>query len=532
MKYFLTFLGVFLSISIYSQKLPQSKFSTKILLIPLDDRPPCLQFTKKMGLIGNTEVIVPPKEFLGNFNIPGESDKIIDWLKKQDLKSCNAAIISLDMLAYGGLVASRIHNVSDNEALRRIEVIKTIRKIAPHLLIYAQSVIMRLSPTGDGKNEAYRGMLAEWAEISAATDEKSKIRTNELENQIPAKALLDYKLSRKRNFSVNLKAIDFVKDDLIDYLILSQDDAKPNGVHITEREELIAKVKRLKLTKKILIQPGADEISMLLLARSLNKYYDVSPRIKIFYSSEVLSDKPMPFEDRPLRQTVGYDIEAVGGKEVDDSRQADLFFYVYPSRFEVGEAKSFADEIENKVNSGGHVLVADIDPRGDVQGGDSSFTMELLHRKLFPKLFSYASWNTAGNTIGTTLPQGVIFALGESKIFSSKRSIKNRIRLAEDWFTFHRVIDDYYYHTVVRAQARIFIIKKHWDPNHLSNDATKEVEDYCTILLQNHFKELKVNYSSVKDGNENGFNPEKMTFILPWHRTFEAEINFETKGKK
>ena len=238
----------------------------------------------------------------------------------------------------------------------------------------------------------------------------------------------------------------------------------------------------------------------------------------------------MPFEDRPLRQTVSYDIEAVGGKEVYDNKQADLFFYVYPSRFEAGEAKSFADEIENKVNAGDHILVADIDPRGDVQGGDSSFTMELLHRNLFPKLFSYASWNTAGNTIGTTLPQGVIFALAESKLFSSKHNIKNKIQIAEDWFTFHRVLDDYYYHTVVRAQVKIFITNNHWNPNHLGYDATKKVEDYCTILLQNHFKELNINYSSVKGSNEDGFNPTKLTFILPRHRTFEAEINFETNG--
>ena len=44
-----------------------SKASVKILFIPLDDRPPCLQFTKQMGIIGDADVVTPPKELLGRF---------------------------------------------------------------------------------------------------------------------------------------------------------------------------------------------------------------------------------------------------------------------------------------------------------------------------------------------------------------------------------------------------------------------------------------------------------------------------------
>lgn len=522
MKYFYTLLALVFALSATAQKTFVS--NTKILLIPLDDRPPCLQFTQKMGLIGNAEVIAPPKDLLGSFTIPGQSDKIISWLQKQDLKSFDAAVISIDMIAYGGLVASRVYNVKYEEALRRMEIMQTIRKMAPKLPVYAQSVIMRLAPTGDGKNESYRANLADWAEISVATDEESKLKTAKLVQQIPAKALSNYKQSRQRNLAINLKAIDFVKSGVINYLILSQDDAKPKGIHVADREKLIATVKQLNLSNKILVQPGADEISMLLLARALNKRYNYSPKIKAIYSSEELSNKAMPFEDRPLRQTVSYDIEAVGAKEVEDIEQADLLFYVYASRFEAGRAKTFADEIEAKINKGNAVLVADIDPRGDVQGGDTAFSMELLHRNLFPKLYSYASWNTAGNTIGTTLPQGVIFALSQAKFSKSPQKLKNNIRLAEEWFTFHRVLDDYYYHNLVRAKAKSFIVQNGWEPNHLSDEATNKVEVYCTALLSNYFKEIR-SYFVAKSNV--GFKPSGMTFTLPWHRTFEAEINFD-----
>ena len=48
--------------------------TTKILLIPLDDRPPCLQFPEKMGLIAGAEVIAPPKELLGKFTQAGNPE--------------------------------------------------------------------------------------------------------------------------------------------------------------------------------------------------------------------------------------------------------------------------------------------------------------------------------------------------------------------------------------------------------------------------------------------------------------------------
>lgn len=517
MKHLMTLAGILLiSVSLSAQKTS----SSKILFIPLDDRPPCLQFTQKMGEIGNAIVVAPPATLLGNFTTPGQAGKIIDWLKSQDLKSFDAAIISIDMLAYGGLVASRVHQIGFEEALTRVAVMQQIRNIAPKLPIYAQSVIMRLAPTGDGKNEAYRAKLADWAEVSVATDEKSKAHTVKLESEIPAAALANYKESRVRNLKLNLKALEDVKVGVIDYLILSQDDAKPKGIHIADRERLISQVKTYGVGERVLVMPGADEISMLLLARALNKKWNFAPKIKAVYSSTMLRDQPMPFEDRPLHKTVSFDIAAIGAQEVQDFAQADLLFYVYPSRFEKGRAESFATEIAHQVNQKKAVIVADIDPKGHVQGGDVDFTQALLTKNVLPKLYGYASWNTAGNTIGTTLPQGAIFALAKAKLLAQPLGRK-KIQQAQDWFTFHRVLDDYYYHNLVRAQAKELMIKNKWDSFRLSDAQTKVVEEFCTGQLSQHFNTLNASYFS-KTANR----ATNLSFLLPWNRTFEAAIDF------
>ncbi|MEP7039710.1 MAG: DUF4127 family protein, partial [Acidobacteriota bacterium] len=175
----------------------QPKMSSRILLVPLDDRPPTVQFVVKMGEIADAQVVVPPREMLGRFTEAGKPDEIIKWLKTQNLKSFDAAIIALDMVAYGGLVASRVHGDTNAEtALARIEILHALKKFNPRMPIYAQSVIMRLAPTGTGANESYRQKLADWAEVSPYTDMESKKRTMQLEREIPAEAINDYKRAR------------------------------------------------------------------------------------------------------------------------------------------------------------------------------------------------------------------------------------------------------------------------------------------------------------------------------------------------
>lgn len=514
-----------------SAQLPP-KYTTTILLIPLDDRPPCLQFTQKMGLIGDAKIITPPKEYLGWFTTPGQSDKIIDWIKKQDLKSFDAAIVSLDMIVYGGLVGSRVHNVKYEDAIKRIGILSEIKRKAPKLPVYAQSVIMRLAPTADGKNEAYRAKLSKWAEVSVAADEASKAETVKLEGEIPAAALADYKKARERNLQINLKGIDFVRSGVMDYLILSQDDAKPAGIHVADREKLVAEIKRSGLTGKIAVQPGADEVSMLLLARALNAHYKLNPTIKAVYSSEAVANTIMPFEDKPLKQTVSYHISATGSREVQDEKDADLLFYVFATRHDNGSAVSFADAIEEKIKSGKRILVADIDPIGDVQGGDSVFTNELGRRGLLPELYSYASWNTAANTIGTTVPQGITFALANNKLVKNSTRAA-RIWTAQNWFLFHRVLDDYYFHGLLRSKINTYFAQNKASSNHLSAAVNSKVEAYGSRLLREAFDDFTRIYSQRRDNsiqkNVQCGQPGNMSFKLPWNRTFEAEIDFDMR---
>lgn len=528
------------------------KYSSRVLLIPLDDRPPCLQMPVKMGLIGDVEVVAPPRELLGRFTEFGKSDEIISWIRKQNLKSFDAAIVSLDMLAYGGLVAMREYETDTATAKKRADIVRHIRKSAPKMPIYGSSVIMRLAPTGNVVNESYRNNLSKWAEISV--DKSKKVETAELEKKIPAEALDKYKKARERDLQINLYSVDLVREKVIDYLILSQDDAKPNGVHIADREKLIDYVAKNNLGERVAIQPGADEVSMLLLARSVTDKYKYRPKIKAIYSDEKIADQIMPYEDRPLRKTVSFHIKAVGATEVQEESAADVLFYVFVSRFENGKAKSFASRIKsNFVENDGNpnrkakqAIVADIDIKGEIQGGDVAFSDEVQNSQILSKLAGYASWNTAGNTIGTALPQGVLFAtmsnrLGISadpkhnfKLLRTSRNLMIRTTYAQTWFTLNRFLDDYVYHTIVRPKSIAFSKDNGWNSFRLTLEQTKAVEEYAEPLIRKEIRNALNRISPLYWAYLSDLVCEdvrKFNFELPWGRTFEAEIDFELHCK-
>jgi Protein of unknown function (DUF4127) len=502
----------FLTFGVWAQTVP-----LRVLFIPLDDRPPCLQFPEKMAQIAQVELVSPPRALLGKFTQPGDSQGIGQWIDAQDLSQFDAAIVSLDMLLYGGLVASRVFDTQLPDVKRRLQILHNIRKKAPQLPIYGSSVIMRLAPTADGKNEAYREKLARWAEFSPDTTQAERVQ--KWAQEIPAEALQRYQQARTRNAQVNRWSLDLAQKNFFQYLILSQDDAHPRGVHVREREALVRQVQAQQLTDRVAIQPGADEVSMLLLARLLADKHRFQPRIRVVFSSEKMADQAMPFEDRPLRQTVSAHIRATGAQEVTDTTHADLFFYVFTSRSDTAATRRFVQQLHRSTQQGRQIILADIDPKGDVQGGDVTFTENLRQLGAFSRLAGYACWNTAGNAIGTALPHGLLWALVQQKHRAGAPK-------AQQWFMLNRLLDDYAFHSLVRPKAQRLIREKGWNSFRLSDAQAEEIRFFCEKELQS----LAPTYLEAVVGPTAGSVP-KLSFALPWNRTFEAEIDCPIAAK-
>src|ERR1039457_190873 len=79
----------------------------RIAFIPMDDRPATAQFPQATAAICGVHLEMPPPQLLGHFTKPGDADAIGQWLLSLDTQGLSAVVVSSDMLAYGGLVASR-----------------------------------------------------------------------------------------------------------------------------------------------------------------------------------------------------------------------------------------------------------------------------------------------------------------------------------------------------------------------------------------------------------------------------------------
>ena len=93
---------------------------TKILFIPIDNRPVCYDLPIMISkLDNNNEIIIPTINFLGDLTKTADVKSIFDWLK--GIKDYDIAIVSLDTIAYGGLIPSRRSNESIENIKNRVE---------------------------------------------------------------------------------------------------------------------------------------------------------------------------------------------------------------------------------------------------------------------------------------------------------------------------------------------------------------------------------------------------------------------------
>ena len=113
----------------------------KIVMLPLDERP-CNFDYPSMIPTGDIDLVLPPKDIMGDKKVAGKVDEIAIWLK-ENASGADALVVSLDTLVYGGIVPSRLHYDRIEELIFRADILREIKKENPSLKIYAFGLIMR-----------------------------------------------------------------------------------------------------------------------------------------------------------------------------------------------------------------------------------------------------------------------------------------------------------------------------------------------------------------------------------------------------
>ena len=502
----------------------------KIVHVPLDERPCNYDFPKNIFQGQEFDIVRVPFEYMGLKKKPGDVDKIQEFFEKE-CKDAYAAIVSIDTLVYGGIVPSRLHYFTLDEVLSRLEILKQVKKDNPNIKIYAYNLVMRCPRYDDDDEEPfyyqYYGLalhqkkeIEHKMSLNIATDEE-KEKYNSI--FIPEEYEKDYSDRRVVNTSLTCKVVELVKDKIIDFLIVPQDDSAPFGYTALDQIKVRSVVDKYNLQLKVLTYPGADEVSNTLFAKMLNEYYHKKPLVYVMYPSEQCKFVIPCAEDRPLDISVRSQIIASGCLMTYDLNEADLVLAInapvanmiasqyreYSDYFGyvVGRnLNEFVEQIEYIVRVlKKRLTICDI---GYCNGSDPAFISLLDKKNIYMELCGYASWNIPCNSLGTALPMGI------RTIYPYNKTLFND-------FLMHRYVEDIGYSCLARKILR----EKYCDDSYTIYDVHGQRDPYWTDLCNKVLNESLIELCPNLKGKY-----QILDMYFPWSRTYDIGLKVKYKG--
>ena len=283
----------------------------KIAVIPIDNRPICYDLIEDiLSIDSSIELFMPKISSLGGLTTSSKTDEIFNFL--ETLKDLDYLIVSLDTLAYGGLVSSRRCDDDFTKIKTRIEKFKQIAsKKAKKILAF--SSVMRISNNNINEEEklywaSFGKKIFDWS-YKTYKNEVLGLK-EEIKNDIPKEILEDYLKTRKRNFEINKIYLNWAQEGFFDTLIFSKDDCAEFGLNVKEANILNEEIKNKNLTS-VLTKTGADEIPLGLLARAISDFNLNKKKIKIkpVFLEENSKNLISKYEDIPIESCAKAQLE-------------------------------------------------------------------------------------------------------------------------------------------------------------------------------------------------------------------------------
>lgn len=394
----------------------------KLVYLPLDERPCNARFVPMLYNGENLRVVTP--EVLGEKKTPASSEALATFLTNE-CRDADGLVLSMDMLLYGGLIPSRIHQLTAQEAAARMELVRSLKKANPKLVIYAFQCIMRCPQysSSDEEPDYYEHFGREIFLLGEAEHRQSLgLPCNppgELRAKIPADVLKDYLDRRAFNRKRNLEALDLVEDGTIDFLIFPQDDSAPYGFTAIDQKVVRTAITERKLWLKVYMYPGADELGLTLSTRIALHFAGQRPGVYIHYASSTAPSMIPLYEDRSVGESIKYQLLAAGMKIVSSAAEADIVLALNAPAGAMRESSAqpvtsreytvertliaFVLYVQDLIEAGKIVSIADI---AYANGADQELVALLDAMGILSSLQGYAGWNTSSNTLGTSIAMG------------------------------------------------------------------------------------------------------------------------------
>ena len=469
-----------------------------ILYVPQDDRPVDYEYTVSTAEAAGYQVLTPPAQYLSGMNFHGSPDKLMAWVNANAGKA-DAMVLSIDSLVYGGLVDSRKHNLPMETLTARLEKVEALHKSHKNVPIYVFSTVMR-SPWAGGKGVEPDYYLTMGSDIYQLAS---------LQAKMDEEGLQDWYNRRRKNMSINYRLIDDARKGVFTYYSLGHDDNSVSTQSSLESKYL--KMAGTGIPKTVFGSfPGADQLGLLLITRASNDFNNYHPKITVIYPLGG-GEKTVPrYDGQAIGKTIASHVEAIGGTMVDNERPDLLLAVNTPlttsttesANFEnfpimLQSTRDFLTQIEKAVNLDIPVSIVDM---AFSNGSDNTLVYGLYQDKMMYRLAAYNGWNTASNSVGYGIAQGVL-----SKYMTADAHRDMLTTQYLDNWAYQANVRDYIYRMQQKLEAGV-------------------VTQYYPTLneeLQSRTKEQLQRYASTYLG----IDPKTVDVTLPWQRLFEVYVD-------
>jgi hypothetical protein len=494
-----------------------------VTFVPMYATPAARQLPVMLGEIAGARVIEPPESWLGDYIEPGDVSRIDAWLQRRPARNARDFIISLDMLAYGGLDPSRVPGgVTETEAIARLQTLATLRRTHPRAWIAAFGTVMRLEPTavepvGEAAHYSPIAQPPTWeyiwdyAQLHDPPLPSEASRAEHLQESIGAPALDAYLATRRRDRDVDAYAMQFVARGTLNRIVMGADDAGPVGLHVKDVRALQNDVAELGISDRASIEPGADELGGVLVARGLARAAHWTPHVAVRYSTPDGARTQDPLEFAPISVTIADLIRLIGG--VQDDAHPEITLYVRVPHTTSAQDTALLQAVGADARAGRSVALVDLTYLTHSYDAQAAFARALLDSGTARLLDAYSSWNTDANSVGIALAEAVAAGAG--------RRTARYDPLEHAAFMLDRFIDDYLYHDIVRPQLNAELasqgIEQHWylAPS-VATDADRRMQRLICPRARALLSELYPSYAA-----------RRLEIVMPWPRTDEIESRIE-----
>lgn len=490
-----------------------------IALMPLDSRPCNTQYPALLAEAATATIALPPDNILDEFLTPADTDALWTWLEEQ-AETADHLIIFTNSLFCGGLIASRESGAYDQNAenLERLEALCNSFKAREDAgSITVVQVLPRLSPNQfDDALFPYYDALTDYGEAWDAADQAGEAAP-EAADGVPAAALAEYQRLHKESATLAKSLDALTAEGLIDQLLVSQDDgAEYCPANITFRS-LADHAENTQLIY------GADELSMLLVANLSAAGLDASP-VRIVYSDDADRSRIYPYEAASLEEMTAQKLTLGGATASDD---ADATLYIHTDSSDASTTLSAVSDHD------GLFALADV---AQTNQADPALADALLSPENASALDAYAGWNTAGNTIGTTI--SALRAMDTLDARWDDLSADARKNAVRALYTFRaiRLAEDICYMAQIRPdlQQQLALVDIQ---DHTSAFADSTAWQKANTQLQQTYTPYNTQLATLFNGAHtlrltNHTIPVQITIFasqatFPWPRSFEVRIDAE-----